>query len=349
MNKNLFKSILITLFLSSSLLLLWYHYQLNKDYEVPATELFIESGQGVKQISAALTATGYIHNDFIFRIYVWQKKLENKFYAGQYRLPEILSMRQLVNILTGNNSLAPSRRITVLEGWHTSDIAKHLSVIAGISENDFYLLAGYPYNHPDNQAGKSSFAFDISPYPALADKPAAYGLEGYLFPDTYDISLTASVEEIIMKLLNNFEKRLTDQLRAEIKNQGRTIYEVVTIASILERELKTYEEKKLGAGLINNRLAIGMPLQMDSTVNFITGKNLPQVLLSDLEVDSAYNTYKYKGLPPGPISNPGIDSIMAVVYPIENDYFYFLTDKKGVAHFSKTYEEHLAKKRNYLD
>jgi len=328
---------------------IWYSFQMNKTYQVPSTELFIEKGLGVKQISADLESTGFIHNDFIFRTYVWVHNLENKFFAGHYNLPEKISMKQLVEILTGNNSFAPSRKVTVIEGWSIPQVASYLEEVMGFEKTEFYRLTGFPISSSENQNGKTvSFDFS-SEFAFLRDKPVEFGLEGYLFPDTYNFGLEDDPMTVIRKMLNNFDNKFNQKMRDRAEEQGKTIYEIVTVASILERELRTLDEKKIGADIIYKRLALGMPLQMDSTVNYLTGKKASQVGLQDLEIDSPYNTYKYKGLPPGPISNPGLDSLLAALNPIESDYLYFLTDKEGRAHFSKTYAEHLEKKKRYLD
>ncbi len=343
--KKIFLGIIIIFLLGYG----WYVYQMNRIYELPAREIYIEKGLGVKQISADLAATGFIHNDFLFRIYVWQKDLENKFYAGHYKLPEKISMKNLVNILTGNNSYTPSRQITIIEGWSIPQIAAYLEAEMGFNKEDFYKLVGYPIFSTKNKNGFTPAKDYSSEYTFLKDRPQGFGLEGYLFPDTYKLSLDADVQEVVRKMLDNFDKKFTPAMRADTEKQGKTVFEIVTVASILEKELKTFNEKKIGAGIIYKRLELGVPLQMDSTVNYITGKKTPQVAINDLEIDSPYNTYKYKGLPPGPISNPGIDSLRAALYPTESEYLYFLTDKEGRAHFSKTYTEHLEKKRKYLD
>lgn len=327
----------------------WYSFQMNRVYPAPSSELFIEKGLGVKEISLDLKSVGYIHNDFIFRTYVWWHNLENKFYAGHYILPDKISMKILAEILTGNNSYQPSRRITIIEGWSVEDIADYLNTTAGFDKDEFYDYVGYPINHAKNKEGFISSYDFTNRFSFLKDKPANVGLEGYLFPDTYDLALDSDVLSLVEKMLSNFDFKFTPEMRKEATSQQKTIYEVVVVASILEKELKTYDEKKIGAGLIYSRLDMGMPLQMDSTINFISGKNNSQASLVDLQINSLYNTYQNKGLPPGPISNPGLDSLRAALWPQDSDYLYFLTDKNGIAHFSKTYEEHLANKRKYLD
>jgi len=327
----------------------WYSFQINRTYMMPTDHLEIEAGLGVKQISADLTIAGYIHSDFWFRVYIWRQKLDNKIQAGIYELPAKLNIKNLVNILTSHNTVDNSVRMTFIEGWNIEDIANYLNTEFGHDKNEFYSLVGYPISNPNNINGHtvSSSEF-VKEYDFLLDKPTNVGLEGYIFPDTYLFKFDADLEDILQKIFDNFSIKLSDTMRADIAQQNKTIYEVVTIASILEREFQTVEDKKIGSGIIQNRLDIGMALQMDSTVNYATGKNLPGVTSTDLEVDSLYNTYKYSGLPPGPISNPGLDSLVAAIYPEETDYLYFLHDAEGKTYFAKTFSEHAVNKQKYL-
>jgi UPF0755 protein len=139
-------------------------------------------------------------------------------------------------------------------------------------------------------------------------------------------------------MLANFGKKLNPELREKIAVQKKTIFDIVTMASLLEKEVITLDDKKIVAGILWKRLEIGMPLQLDATVNYVTGKNDPSVTIKDTTIDSPYNTYKYKGLPKGPISNPGIDSIIATIYPKKTNYWYYLTDGKTI--FSETLQQH---------
>lgn len=149
-------------------------------------------------------------------------------------------------------------------------------------------------------------------------------------------------------MLRNFDDKLTPEMRAEIKKQGRTVYQVLTLASIVEKEMFGYESRRQVAGVFYNRLKIGMPLQSDATVNYITGKGMTRPTIADTKIDNRYNTYKYYGLPPGPICNPSIESIKAVIYPASNNYLYFLTTPDNQIIFSKTMDEHLKNQYKYF-
>lgn len=173
-------------------------------------------------------------------------------------------------------------------------------------------------------------------------------LEGYLFPDTYEISPEDGIEEIVEKMLDNFDKKLTSELREEISSQGKTVHEIVTAASLLEKEVRTFEDKKIVAGILWKRLESNMFLQVDATIAYITGRKTTKILKEELQIDSPYNTYKYKGLPLGPISNPGLESILAAIYPQESQYFYYLSTPEGETIFSRTLKEHNEAKVKYL-
>jgi UPF0755 protein len=172
-------------------------------------------------------------------------------------------------------------------------------------------------------------------------------LEGYLFPDTYYFPIDVSGEEVVRIMRENFEKKISPY-KKEIEKSGKTLEEIITMASLLEKEVKTKEEKELVSGILWKRLKSGIPLQVDATITYITGKKTTKIPLEDLKIDSPYNTYKYKGLPPGPICNPGLESILAALYPKESEYWYYLSIPDGKTLFFKTLKEHNLTKAKYL-
>lgn len=186
---------------------------------------------------------------------------------------------------------------------------------------------------------------DISEYLGEEIEP---GLEGYLFPDTYEISPEADIEEIINKMLANFDKKLNQDLREEIISQGKSIFEIVTMASLIEKEVRTPEDKKIVSGILWKRLKNNIPLQVDATIAYITGKKTTKISREETQIDSPYNTYKYKGLPLGPICSPGLESITAAIYPELSSYWFYLSIPEGQTIFSKTLEEHNIAKAKYL-
>ena len=248
--------------------------------------------------------------------------------------------------------------LTTIEGWTVKDIAAEVEE-KGLASKDAFLAA--------------ATNFDFQSY-TLINKPAKTSLEGYLFPDTYRIAKNSSIETIIGKMLDNFSARVKTigvspskdnyvipgyeelEIVGGDNKPGMSLYDVIVMASVIEKEsggkgtsanasLSLEQERALVASVFYNRLAIGQALESDATVNYVTGKNTPAASAQDLEVNSRYNTYKYPGLPPGPICNPSLGSIRAALQPAESEYYYFLHKQpSGRVEFSKTFEEHVQKK-----
>jgi len=171
--------------------------------------------------------------------------------------------------------------------------------------------------------------------------------EGYLFPDTYFFLPNSSPEEIISIMTKNFESK-TSSLLPTVEEFGKSLKDVVIMASIIEREVMTPEDRRMVSGILWKRIAIGMPLQVDAAFIYVNGTTTPGLALKDLKIDSPYNTYLYKGLPIGPIGNPGLDAIRATLEPKSSPNLYYLSDKEGVTHYARTFEEHKENKEKYL-
>ncbi|MFA5076079.1 MAG: endolytic transglycosylase MltG [Patescibacteria group bacterium] len=296
----------------------------------------VKKGQGVNEISVNLHAAGLINNQFNFETYLWLLRREGKIQAGEYLLNPQMSLRELTNIITYGRA-TNEKILTILEGWNNQEIASYLVVSLWPEQDKEKYLADF------NLAAQQNFDYQF-----LSSKPAAVDLEGYLFPDTYNFYASSTPEEVVNKMLSNFDQKLAVDLREEIQKQKKTIHQVVTLASIIEEEVRTEQDRRLVADIFLRRLAINMALQADSTVNYVTGKKMAAISYTDRDIDSPYNTYQNPGLPPGPICNPGLDSIKAVVYPITNDYWYFLTTPDGQVIYSKTLEQHNIAKAKYL-
>lgn len=305
----------------------------------------VVAGQVVKEIAGNLQQAELIGSTFDFEVFVWLKRMEKSFQTGEYLLNPNMSIREIVNLLTTQGG-TNEQEIKILEGWTAQEIGNYLENQDIVQTKEFLGVVGFPQT-AEGLESRSGRDFSLQ-YSFLSDKPKETGLEGYLFPDTYRIFSNASIGEIVQKMLNNFDKKLTLEMRQEIQQNKMTIFETIILASILEAEVKTYEDKRNAASVFYKRLNTGMPLQADSTVNYITGKTTPRVSATDLKIDSLYNTYKYRGLPPGPICNPGLESIQAAIYPLKNNYWYFLTDKEGQAHFAETLEGHVENRQKYL-
>jgi len=307
-------------------------FQSNNVEEVKIFDINI--GQGVNEISNNLAQEGLINNKFILETYLWLLKSEEKVKAGRYIFQPKMSLINLTKLIL-SGSTKSQIALTIVEGWDIRLIAKELEKF-GFSSSIFL----------DLTKEKEEY---IAQYTFLEDAPQKASLEGYLFPDTYYINAQTDENDFIIKTLNNFNNKLSTELRAEIKRQGQTIFEVITLASIIEREVPNDDDKKMIADIFLKRLNIGMALQSDATINYITGKGMVQPTYEDLEIDSLYNTYKYPGLPLGPIGNPGLSSMEAVIYPLNNNYYFFLTTKEGKVIYSVDYNEHLRNKAKYLD
>lgn len=292
----------------------------------------VESGKGTKEIANELEKQGIIKSGLFFRLYALISYQYSKLQAGKYDLSSDMSISEIVNKLgSGDISI---HKITLLEGWTLKDMSEYLQ------QNNFYNSKDFIESAKKDWSQEFSF---------LKDKPKKMNLEGYIFPDTYIVHPDDSVDTLIEKSLSNLDKKITSELRQEISKQKKTLFQIITMASIIEKEANNTEDKKIISGLLWKRIKNDIPLQVDSSVNFVTGKSDSKVAIKDTKIDSPYNTYKYIGLPLGPISNPGMDSILAAIYPTDSPYWYYLAaDGTGETIFSKNLEEHQAAINKYF-
>ncbi|MEK7658585.1 MAG: endolytic transglycosylase MltG [Patescibacteria group bacterium] len=282
-----------------------------------------KKGMGDDEIAIELQKLGIIKSNYFFRGYVILTLQHSKLQAGKYTLSSSMSTAQIIKKFVSGDVI--KQTVTIPEGWDLADIKKYFKENKILNEEEF------------TAAVKKDFSNEFS---FLKDKPEDMNLEGYFFPDTYQVSEGESTEDIFKAALLNFRQKLTPDLRTEIAKQEKSVFEIITMASIIEKEVKSLNEKKIVSGILWKRLSVGMPLQVDATINYITGKNDPGVAIKDTKIDSPYNTYKYKGLPKGPISNPGLDSIIAAIYPKQTKYWFYLTNGRTI--FSETLLQHNA-------
>lgn len=311
---------------------------INRPYNIQdntAREFIIKEGEKVKQISANLEKEELISGKDFFEIYVWQERVASRIQAGNYELSSSMTIPEIVDIFIAGEVKSDDIYITIPEGFSNKEIDKRLAEKGLILEGEFLDF--------DKKQD-----VDSSEYEFLQDKPKEAGLQGYYFPDTYIYYKNSSLKDIAKKMLDNFDRKLSLELKEETKKQNKSVFETIILASIIEKEAKFPEDMKKISNVFQNRLNAGQKLQSDATINYITGSGRTQSTFEDLQIDSPFNTYKYAGLPPGPISNPGIAAIEAAVYQEKTDYFYFLTKSDGKAIFSKTYNEHLKNKSKYL-
>ncbi len=286
----------------------------------------IEKGEGSGIVSEHLVGENLISGKWYFYYYMRTHNLLGKILPGDYQLSGNMTIPEIANIITQEqNKFA---KITFPEGWDSKKMAERLSA-NGFPGNEFLEIAKNP---PLELTSKYSF-FSLT--------PKNISLEGYLFPDTYFFSQKASIAEITGKILSNFDNQFSSDLRGEIKKQGKSLNEVITMASIIEKEVKNDEDRKVVSGIFWNRVRIRQPLQSCASISYILGVSKDQYSFEDTRIQSPYNTYLNQGLPPGPISNPGISSIKAAIYPSQTIYNYFLSDPEtGKTIFSKNIEEH---------
>jgi len=276
----------------------------------------IEKGAYLDEVADQLAREGMIRSQTLFAICSRLVGGEKPITAGTYLFKEPTPACAIAIRIARGVSGAPSVRVTIPEGMTNQEIAEVLSKsLSNFNRNIFF--------------------------------ETYYSQEGYLFPDTYFFSPGATTEDVVMKMRANFDTKLAPLAR-EVEASGRALCDVVTMASILEKEATTAEDRTLVSGILWKRMSIGMPLQVDATFMYLLGKKSSELTLGDLQMKSAYNTYQNKGLPYGPIGNPGIDSIRAAIHPSSSPYLYYLSDNDGVMHYAKTFDEHKANKAKYL-
>lgn len=285
--------------------------------------LIIEENETGAEIGDVLYERGLIRSTWAFRVALRVNNVMDKLQAGYYQIPDNISMHDLIGLL--QQGKLKTIRITVPEGYTMGEIAILLEKHAIMDSQTFI-----------NEAR------EYAPYMYMyGPKKTSYRVEGFLFPSTYEIPVNSTAKEVIDLMAREMNRQLTPEIRAELEKQHMTIFEFVTLASLVEKEAKFDEDRELIAAVFKKRLAIGMPIQSDASIQYILGYPKVHVTIEDTRLQSPYNTYIYAGYPPGPIANPGKKSLDAVLHAPDTDYLYFVADKDGHNHFTKTYEEHL--------
>ena len=301
--------------------------------------LNISEGAGLGVIADELKQNGIIENKLFFRLKCQELGIDTNFKPGEFILNKNMNFYELTEMLQ-SNSIDNKDQIKFLikEGETQEDIAKNLEKQGIISYNEFMQAC-------------NTLNFDYSFFKEIPEKKERESkLEGYLYPDTYFLKKGENAESIINKFLRRFDELYTEERRQATKEKGLSIDEVVTIASIIEKEIKYAPERKIVASVIFNRLEKNMPLQMDATVLYAKKEHSDRTLANDTKIESPYNTYYVNGLPVGPISNPRIECIDAVLNPEQTDYIYYVVknDKTGEHFYTADYNEFLKAKQEYL-
>ena len=298
-------------------------------------KVVIPENASVKEIAHILYRKGLIKYEGAFVDRLQSSQFRGELKHGTYTLNTGMNTLEMMEIMSKEDETGGVlQKLVVPEGFTIDQIAARCESQGICSEDDFI------------NACKS---VTRTKFPFLADVPdgvaVRYRLEGYLFPATYDITKDTTAESLVYWMLDTFMSYYDDDRQARAEELGLNSYQVVNMAAMIERECRVADERPVIAGVINNRLKDDMLLQIDSTVLYPITKGMydkEQVLYEDLEVESRYNTYRYKGLPAGPICNPGIACIDAVLYPMEHDYYYYhiVNEETGEHAFFRTYEEH---------
>jgi UPF0755 protein len=305
---------------------------------VPVT-FVVAPGESAEQIAANLAAAGLMTDTELFLNYLRYYGLDSQLEAGTFEIDPQAAVPEVASSLT--RAFAQEETVRFIEGWRVEEMADYLEENHSPAiANDFLAIA------------QRRTPFDLSSYEFLASLPADASLEGYLFPDTYRLPADADAAYLVNEMLTNFGRRVTPAMRQAFGANGLSLREAVTLASIVEREAVVAAERPLIASVFLNRLAQGMRLEADPTVQYVVGYQADvdrwwksPLFQADLALDSSYNTYLYTGLPPGPIANPGLAALEAVANPASTNYIFFVADCKasvpGSHLFSVTYEEHL--------
>lgn len=292
------------------------------DQSSEKTEIFeVTSGEGASAIGDALEKAGYIRSGRIFTLQAKLSGHASDIKAGQYAVSKSMSTARIVDMMVSGDTAG--HVFTVTEGMSMYKIASMLDKQGICTEKEFW-----------DAAGKDHSGYRFSKY--IPEKNSIYKLEGFLYPDTYEVPLDASAEDVINVMLKNFDRHVPEKYYKKASKEGMTVTELVTKASIVQREAAKTKDMPKVASVINNRLDKNMYLQMDSILSYIKQEDKVIASYSDTQIESAYNPYTNKGLPPGPICSPGIDAIDAALDPADTDYLFFVDSAKldGTLSFS---------------
>lgn len=283
----------------------------------------VDKDQTGAEIGDMLYEKGIISSPTTFRLALRLTGSMDKLQQGYYQIPQNASLRQVIALL--QKGKLQEIKVIIPEGYTIQQIADELEK-DGLGPKEAFL-----------EKAKTYVPYQYMYGPAKVD----YRVEGFLFPSTYEIPVGSTPEEILKRMAGEMNKQLTPEIRAQIEAKHMTIFEFITLASLVEKEALFDEDRPIIAAVFLKRLQIGMPLQSCASIQYILGYPKPHISIEDTKLPSPYNTYMHVGLPPGPIANPGMKSMEAVLNAPSTDYLFFVADKEGHHHFTKTYEEHM--------
>ncbi|MGE5417035.1 MAG: endolytic transglycosylase MltG [Acidobacteriota bacterium] len=297
----------------------------SKDY----IQVHIPNNSTTRQVGQILVKNKLIRSTDFFEVFCRFTGKDGHLKAGYYRFSDGQTLSEIIKDLMEGRTI--SITITIPEGYTLSQIGDLLVKKNVCTDQQWGAALVKQYNYP--------FLNKLSQRPNR--------LEGFLFPDTYQIQKTVAPEQVIELMLKRFDQVWDERFAKTVEEKNLDIYQVITMASLVEKEAKVENERARIAGVLNNRLEQGMPLQVDATILYSLGKHKERVTYADLGVYSPYNTYRFSGLPPGPIANPGAASIAAAISPEKNEYLYYVSENNGQHYFSRTYQEHLNAKNKF--
>lgn len=309
--------------------LLWGTAQIQKSGEVT-----IAAGEPARSVWAGLANEGYTPRSLPWKYYGGKMEADTKLKVGTYVVAAGETVKDVIQRFIQGDTVPDEFSITYPEGFTLEQIATR-TASRGIGTKADFIAAAEAQKYADT-------------YPYLKDITPGRSLEGYLFPDTYQVFEDDTAEDIVRRMLGNFNQKFTEELRQEAIASGRTIDEIVIMASIIEREVISDEDMATVADVLWKRIDEGIGLYADATTRYYLNKWDGALTANDLAVDSEYNTRRYRGLPPTPISNPGMRAITAAVRPKESPYYYYLSAPSGETIFAETNDEHNRNKAEYL-
>ena len=337
-NKNInWKIIGITIVLLILLVVGYIYIQIGPYNKNSKKDILVEipNGATLTKVSSILEENKLIKNKVLFKVVSKFKEDNNGVKAGKYLLSQKYSNSEILDVLISGKTYNDGIKVTIPEGSTYKEVIKYLTN-KKIGKVEVYEEL---INNPKEFYDKYKFL----------DEKDITTLEGFLYPDTYYFEKDMSEKDVISAMLKRFSEVYTPELKEKQKKMGLTLQQVINMASIIEKEaVKDVDRPKI-AGVFYNRLEIGMPLQSDATIQYIFDERKHIVSYSDLKIDSPYNSYLNKGLPPTPIANPGIKSIEAALEPEDNEYLYFVATVDGGNNYSKTYDEHLKYVKEYKE
>lgn len=326
--------IFITLFLIVSLIISGW-LVINRQYlpvdpdDQNMIEVRLPENSSARQVASLLKQNGLIRNETVFLAYLYQKGMETQLKAGLYTFTRSQSIPDLARQISQGQVERFS--FTIPEGYTVRQIGELLINKQLCTQQQW------------TDALQANYDYDF----LIPGQTGEQRLEGFLFPDTYSIDDQTGAQDIIRMMLERFSTIWNNEYAAEADSKNLSQRDTVIIASLIEREARVAEERKIISGVIYNRLQKDMPLQICSTVIYALGEHREILTYEDIKIDSPYNTYKYPGLPPGPIASPGRAAIEAALNPETNNYYYFVAKGDGSHYFSSTYTEHLEAQQRY--